>query len=821
VPPSSRAGILDVLRQDLRFASRTIGKTPVFALAAVLTLALGIGGTTAIFSVLRAVVLKPLAYRDPGRLVRVAADYPRRNLQDTTFTKREFDKVAGPIQSFAGMGAYLNSAENMILSGTGQPEALKGARISANFLSILGVEPETGRGFLAEEDVRGGRLVAVISDRLWKRTFHGDPEIGGKRITLNSAPYTVVGVLPPDFAFPFAEVDVWVPRPAEFSAFPQRYWDNATTLIGFARLKPGVSVEHARAEMDVFNRRELAADSGKYVPSMRISGLKEQLVANVRPTLWSLFAAVGFVLLIACANVASLLLARAASRSREFAVRAAMGAARVRLIAQLLIESLVLAAAGAIGGVLLARWAIGGFTHSSAMNVPRLEEIRLDSVVLAFAAVLSIATGVLFGLLPALRASRPDLVNELRESGMDARRGWPARTRGLLLAGQIAFSIVLLIGAALLMKSFVRLQSVNPGFDAANLLTAKISLPAVRYDTDLKRASFFDGLVERLNHTLQVRGATMAMTLPTTPWLRTNIQIEGMPWDPDPGNWPSIQIQSVTPDYFRTLGIPLRRGREFTDRDNSPSAPPAVMINESFARRFWPMFPAGPSPTGEHLREGADKTGWLEIVGVVGDVHEGGLAVNPLPEFYVLPVIHAPQTAYIAVRSDGNAMRLVNVLRQAVLATDRDQPISDVKSMEDVLGATLGQRRLTMWLVGGFAAIALVLALVGIYGVIAYSVAQRTQEVGIRRALGAQHTDILRMVLMEAFGFAFAGVLLGVAGTLALSRAIKNMLFEVSATDPAAIAAVALLFLAVALVASYLPAKRAAHIDPMTALRIG
>jgi putative ABC transport system permease protein len=498
-----------------------------------------------------------------------------------------------------------------------------------------------------------------------------------------------------------------------------------------------------------------------------------------------------------------------------------MGAARVRLIVQLLIESLVLAGAGACAGLLLARWAIGGVAHFSATNLPRMGEIRLDSAVLAFTAALSIATGVFFGLFPALEASRPDLVNELRESGTDPRRVWPARTRGLLLVGQIAFSIMLSIGAALLMKSFLRLQNVNVGFDPANLLTAKISLPPARYDTDGKRMAFYRDVTEGLRNMPDVRGAAMAMTLPTTPWLRTNIQIEGQPWDPNPANWPSIQIQSVTPGYFHTLEIPLRRGREFIDSDNSPAAPPAVVINESFARRFWGMFPAGPNPIGQHMREGADKTGWLEIVGIVADVHEGGLAMNPLPEFYVLPVIHAPQTAYVVVRGNSDPMRLVNAVRQQVVAIDHDQPISDVRSMQDVLGATLGQRRLTLWLVGSFAAVALVLAVVGIYGVIAYSVAQRTQEVGIRRALGAQGADILRLVIMEGLGFALAGVILGAAGTFALTHLIKGMLFDVSPTDPKTFAVVALVFMAVAFLASYVPARRAARIDPMAALRIG
>lgn len=414
-----------------------------------------------------------------------------------------------------------------------------------------------------------------------------------------------------------------------------------------------------------------------------------------------------------------------------------------------------------------------------------------------------------------------EVADELRERGLGSRRVWPVRTRGLLLVGQIAFSIALLIGTTLLMKSFVRLQSVDPGFQPANLLTAKIDLPPARYDTDRKKAAFFAEALDRVKAIPGIRAASMAMSLPTTPWLRTNIQIQGQPWEADPGNWPSVQIQSITPGYFQTLRIPRRRGRQFADRDNHMDAAPVVIINESFARRFWPMFPQGENPIGQHMREGADKTGWLEIVGIVGNVHEGGLAMDPEPEFYVLPVIHAPQTAYLVASTNSHPLRLMSAIRKELLEIDRDQPVSEIRTMEDLLGATLGQRRLTMWLLGSFAMIALLLAVVGMYGVIAYAVTQRTQEVGIRRALGAQRADILRLVVAEGLGLAIAGVAIGIAGTFALTRVMKSMLFQVSATDPGTFLGVAVLFLAIAFLACYIPARRAAEIDPMTALRIG
>ena len=813
--------------QDLRYALRTMRKNPAFTLTAVLTLALGIGGNTAMFTIIRVVLLKPLEYRDPDRLVRVSADYPKLNSWDAGFTNAVFEQTRAASRSFSGLGAYLLSPESMILSGAGEPEALRAARVSGNFLNILGVRPVVGRGFQADEDKPGGPAVAMMSSELWQRRFGGDPKVSGKVVTLDATPYTIVGVLPQGFQFPVSGVDVWVARPAEWSALPRRVWNIVPYLAGFARLKPGVSIEQARTEMNVLSSQFATPGFGNSAPRLRIEWLKDQLVQNLRPTLWILFGAVGFVLLIACANVASLLLARSSSRLREFAVRAAVGAARGRLIRQLLAESVVLSLMGGLFGVLLAEWALRAVPHISALNLPGIGQIRADSTVLGFTIALSVTTGVLFGLFPSLQISRPDLADELRESGAMAGRGSPARgvfvltARGVLVVGQIALSIVLLIGAALLMKSFARLHNVDPGFNAANLLTAKIALPPVRYDTGLKKKAFFDELTQRVGTAPGVRGAAAAMSIPTTSWIRTNIQIEGQPWEQDPNKWPSVQLQSITPTYFRTLEIPLRRGREFTSRDNTPGAAPAIIVNESFARRFWPAYPNGQNPVGQYMREGADKTGWVEIVGIVGDVHEGSLRSDAGPEFYVPSIMHPPQTAYLVVRTQGHALRFVNLVRNQVMAIDPDQPISDVKTMEGVFDLTLGQRRLTMTLLGSFAGVAVLLAVIGIYGVIAYSVAQRTHEVGIRRALGAQQSDILRLVLGHALNLALAGISIGIGGAFALTRIMKNLLFHVSATDPVTFVGIAPLFAMVALAASYIPARRALHIDPMAALRVG
>jgi putative ABC transport system permease protein len=821
---------LETAWQDSLYALRTMRKNPLFAMTAVLTLAMGIGGNTALFTVIRAVLLKPLEYRDPDRLVRVSVNLPNRPDGELALSLDRLQEIRETVRSFSEFGAF-GRPENMALSGSGEPEALKVARVSANFLSILGVEPILGRSFLPEEDTRGGRPVALIGAGLWKRRFGGDPMIAGKTATLETTPYTIIGVLPAGFSFPFAGADVWVTRPSEWSALPSRYWSYVPILTGFARLKAQGSQEQARAELDVLLHQYTAAHQewrAMYPgASMRVVLLRDQMVANVRPMLWMLFGAVGFVLLIACANVASLLLARAASRSREFAVRAALGAARGRLIWQLLVESLMLATLGGALGVLLAAWGLRVIAAASALPLPRAGGIRLDGMVLAFTVAISVATGVLFGLFPSLAASRPDLADVLRESGAAAGRGSFTRrgglgvsARSLLVVGQVALSIVLLIGAALLIQSFARLHSVNPGFQPANLLTMKIALPIARYDTDQKRAAFFESLVRRVEAAPGVRAVTVVFKLPTTTRLGTDIHIAGRP---DSDSEPQIvQLQSITPGYLRTLGIALKRGRELTARDNTSGSPPVVMINEGLARRFWPDYPRGQDPVGQRVSTGFDKAiGWMEIVGIMADVHDQGLALDAEQTVYLPTAVHPPQVAYLAARTEGDPRRFVNTVRSQVLAVDGDQPVSDVRTMDEVIDASIGQRRLTMLLLGSFAGVALLLAMVGIYGVIAYSVAQRTREVGIRRALGAQHGDILRLVLGQGLGLSLAGVAIGIGGAFALTRVMKGFLFQVSATDPTTIVGVALLFVVVALVASYIPARRATRIDPMAALRVG
>ncbi len=828
----NRFSLFETTWQDVRYALRTMRKNRAFTLTALLTLALGIGGNTAIFTVIRGVLLKPLVYQEPERLVRISVDDVHKNERGGALLPPRVEELRKTARSFSAIGAYLKLQEDMSLSGRGGPEAIKGARVSADFFQTLGVTPIAGRSFLPEENTPKAPAVMMISAALWKRRFQGDPQIAGKSATLNSLPYTIVGVLPPGFSFPFTNTDVWVTKPTEWSVLPARFWPYLTPLTVFARLKPQTTLQQAQAELDVLNRQYVRAHPGNMDsrPGLAIHAtlLQTLLVADLRPTLWILFGAVALVLLIACANVAGLLLARANSRSREFALRAAVGAARGRLVRQLLSESLVLAVGGGISGSLLAAWALTGIRHVSALNMPGRPPIRLDGMVLGFTLVLSIATGILFGLFPSIRASRRDLAIELRESGAGAGHGSGGRrmwlgvsARGLLVIGQISLSIILLICAALLLKSFAHLRSVDPGFESANVLTMKIALPPAEYGTDQKRAVFFREVVRRVEAIPGVRSATVAMTMPTTAgWLGTNVLVEGQPVV-DGSQQPTARLQSVTPGYFRTLHIPLRRGREFTEQDNNFSAKHAVIINESFARRFWPSYPLGLSPIGQHLQEGVDHTGPMEIAGIVANVHEAGLSADSGPEFYVVNVVHAPQVAYLALRTARDPLSFVHAVRSAVLAVDSNQPVSDVRTMDDTLEATLGQRRLTAILLGTFAGMALLLSLVGMYGAIAYSVAQRTQEMGIRRALGAQQSDILRMVLKQGLALAVAGAALGIGGAFVLTGIMKSFLFEVSATDPMTFGLTGIVFVLVALGASVIPARRATQIDPMNALRMG
>ena len=804
---------------NVRYALRQFGRNRGFAVTVVLTIALGIGLNTAMFSVIRAVLLQPLGYADPDRLVTMT----------DSVTPVQFEELRDGSRLFAGLGAYLGGREELGLSGNGVPEALKGARVSANFLEILGVAPAMGRGFFASEDRPGGATVAMISTSLWRRKFGADPAIVGKTMTLGGVSYTIIGVLPAKFQFPFAENDFWLTRPSEWSGMDARSRPISPILHVFGRLRPGVDMGQAEAEIQVLHGQYAAGHPAMLDAKTRhanaLTGMKEALVADAGPKLWLLFGAVGLVLLLVCANIASLLLARATARGREFAVRAAVGAGRGQIMAQLLTESLLLALAGGGLGLGLAEIALRGMRGVTALDLPRADAIGMDGQVLLFALAASLLTGLVFGLAPSMAAARPDLGLVLRGSGEgvssgQVRRGWiRIRPRSVLVVGQVAISTVLLIGAALLVESLARVYRVDPGFEVGNLLTMQIALPAARYGSDEKRAEFYDRLVESLQSLPGVKSAAIARTLPMTGWAGTPIAVTGRA-ELKLNERPIGVLENISPGYLKTMGIALKRGREFTAHDDA-SERPVTLINESMARRFWPEYPEGESPIGAHLVLGTHSkpSEAVEIVGIVADIRQSGLDQAADAGLYLPAAQQPPEAAMLAVRTAGNPMQMASAVRARILMLDRDQPVSDVATMRSVVDDSEGELRVMMTLLAVFAGVASVVAVIGLYGVIAYSVAQRTKEMGIRRALGAGRGDILSLVAGRGLRLALIGVLVGLGGAFALTRVMHGLLFEVSATDPLTYAGIGLLFVLVGLAASYFPARRAAAVDPMETLR--
>jgi len=809
--------VFEAIRQDLQFGMRTMVKNRAFSVAVIFTIALGIGANTTMFSVIRAVLLKPLQYQDPDRIVLIADGA----------TPLRFEEVAAASRSYREVGAF-TGFEDLPLSGFGQPEVLKGVRVSGNFLGILGITPFQGRGFSAEEDRPSAPPVAMISAELWRRRFGRDPAILGRTATLAGIPTTIIGVLPAGFQFPVSGADVWLTRPTEWSVLQPKARPVSPFLSIFGRLKPQVEVQQASAELEVLNRQYAEAhpgmlDTKRDSPEV-VRPLKEELVSDVRPKLWMLFGAVGFVLLIVCANIASLLLARATVRAREFAVRAAIGAGRGRIIRQLLAESLLLAFLGGALGIALAAGSLRAIRGMTFVDLPRAGEIQLDALVLAFGVALALLTGIGFGLVPSLAASRPDLAGVLRGSGEGAIvAGSPSiprfGSRGLLVVGQVALSIVLLIGATLLIESLAHLYRVDPGFQSANVLTMKIALPPARYDSVQKKAAFFEQLVQRTEALPGVRSVALTLTVPMADgWMGTTLEVTGRA--PVALNQRPIAIfESITPDYFRTLGIALRRGRTFTAHDGA-GAKRVVIISERLARVLWPEYPGGLDPIGQRVLIGNDVQP-SEIVGIAADVHQTGKDMDPRPGIYFPCMQKPPDSVMLMVGTNSDPLSFANAVRSQVSAIDPDQPVSEISTMDDVIEASEGQLRLMMRLLGTFAGAAALLAVLGLYGVISYSVVQRTKEIGIRRALGAPRNNILSLVARQVVTLALAGVGLGIAGAFALTRLLRDLLFQVSATDPATFIAVSVLFVCVALAASYIPARRAAEVDPLAALRVG
>jgi putative ABC transport system permease protein len=807
------------LVQDVRFALRLLRRAPGFAAGAVLTLAVGIGANTSIFSVANALLLRPLPYRDAGRLVLIdARRQGSANISQGPLSVPRFEQVEQRNRSFGALAAFTPEVFN--LTGRGDPEQISAARVSWRFFEVLGISPAMGRGFRAEEDKPGGDSVVLISDALWQRRFARDARVIGQAITLDSRDYTIIGVLPADFRFAFfgPTADIVAPRVFELNTLnPGMVQAGVGFLNLVARLNGGVSVAGAQADLNRLSAQYIA-ENPKMPDSdpqlvVHAGNLRDEMVGSVRTAVMVLFGGVSLVLLIACANVASLLLSRALGRKREIAVRLAVGATRGGLIRQLLTESLILALAGGVLGALLSWWGTRALASLAQGTLPRAGEIRTDGGVLLFTLAISVFAGLAFGLVPALEVSRPNLNMVLRSEGRGSTGGRRHNAlRNLLVVSQVGLSTVLLIGAGLLLRNFVQLSAANPGFDSHHLLTLGVTLPPARYPEGARRVAFFNELLRQVRALPGVRGAAGTTALPVNAVRFSMALPEGQPVVPL-AERPIFNIQQVTPGYAAAMRVPMRYGREFTDRDDA-QAPRVVMVNEALARRYWPK----ENPVGKHILLGR-QPGPSEIVGVLGDVPNLAVGTDPQAEIYV-PFAQVPSaTANLIVRTAGDPRSLTAAVRARVLALDRDQPVTGVQSMDELLEAGAAQPRFTTYLLGGLAATAFLLSLVGIYGVIAYSVAERTQEMGIRIALGADGRDILRLVLGHGLVLAGTGIALGLGAAFALTRLIAALLYRVSVTDPATFIAGPALFAAVALVASYLPARRAMRVDPATALR--
>jgi putative ABC transport system permease protein len=795
------------LFQDLRYGARTLWKRPGFTLVAVLTLALGIGANTAIFSVVNAVLLKPLPYRDPARLVQVWEHKAREGGEQDTISPQNFEDWRAQSSSFEAMSAY--EYESFVLTGAGEPERVVGIKASSAFVDVLGVRPALGRGFLPGEDAPGAGRVAVLSERLWRRRFGGRADALGQSVTLNGLSHTVVGVMPADFSFPSPRLDVWVPS-VDLSRPRGDHF-----MFGVARLKDGVSLGQAQGELDVIARR-----LGEQYPDTNRNGgvllvpLQEELVGGARTALLVLLGAVLFMLLIACVNVANLLLARSAARRREFAVRAALGASRTRLVRQLLTESMLLSLAGGGVGFLLAVWGVDLILAAGAGAIPRASEVGVDSRAFFFTLAASALTGLLFGLAPALNFSAPDVNGALKEGGRGASAGRrQARSQGALVVAEIALALVLLVGGGLLLKSYARLRGVDPGFDAGRVLTARLDLPEVRYGERASQADFARRALERLRALPGVEAAGVVNDLPLSGSRSSrSFDLDGREQSPTP----QADYRKASPDYFRAAGIRLVRGRGFNEADDE-AAPPVAVINEACARRYF----AGEEPLGRRLIYSDGHGGQLkrEVVGVVADVKHESLAAQREPEVYVPFAQHPQGSMFFALRTAADPQALAAPLRKAVLELDGDLPVYSVMTMQQRVDSSVAPQRFNALLVAVFACAALLLAGVGVFGVMSFLVAERTHEIGVRLALGAGRADILRLVAGRGLRLALAGVALGIPVALALTRAMTRLLYEVTASDPLVFAGIALLLTSVALLACLVPARRATKVDPMVALR--
>ncbi len=806
---------MQTLWQDLRYGARMLWKKPGFTLIAVLTLSLGIGANTAIFSVVHAALLRPLPYERPDQLVMIWERNLSRGLEQSQVSpvtycdwreqKHLFDKIAG----------WWYPQVNLTDTGS-EPQRVRTVDVTDAFFDVLGVRPIIGRGFQPGEDRPGGEQLAVIGHELWRSRYNSDPNILGKAVTLDGRSYSVIGVAPPGFDYPNA-TQIWCPLGWE----PRRHNRYARFFEVVARLKPGVTLRQAQAEMTALSNRiaQENPNSNKDWGAAVVS-LRDQLLGDFRLALLVLFGAVGLVLLIACANVASLLLARAGAREKEVAIRLAIGATRGRLLRQLLTESVLLALLGGVIGLLIAAWGADVLLKLNPVEIPRMDNLSVNGPILAFTLGVSLLTGLIFGVVPALNASRPDLNRTLKEGGRDSQTAG-GRIRSALVIAEVAIAMVLLVGAGLLLKSFVRLQRVDSGFNSANVLTFNLQLPASSYREWRQVSELYTQLIARLKSVPGAQSADATGFLPLESGWPSGFLIQGRP--PAPGEETVAQHRPVSEGYFQTMGIPLLRGRQFGERDQA-DAPGVMIVNEALARRYFP----NEDPVGKRITTLSRQYGPLgrvmpaslemEVVGVVGDEKNSSLSKTAEPAIYIFHRQFAYRSMSVVVRATA-PLSLVNAVQNEVWALDRNLPVSNIKTMERRLGESIAQPRFSALLLGLFAALALLLAAVGIYGVVSYTVEQRTREIGLRMALGASAGDILKQVVGRGLALTLAGAGLGVFGAFGLTRLISGLLYGVRATDPAIFVAMPALLALVALMACYIPARRATKVDPMIALR--